>query len=52
MWYVLGNCCRKVVLEKIIIIDRVMGWNDKMGKRECEVEWMVKKVLLKRKCLL
>ena len=46
MWYVLGNCSRKDVLEKIIKIDRVMGWNGKMGKREGEVEWMVKKVFI------
>ena len=40
MWYVLDNCCRKVVQEKIIEIDKVMGWNDNMEKREGEVEWV------------
>ena len=52
MRYVLDNCYKKDVLEKIIRIDRVMGWTGKMGEREGEVEWMVKKVISRRKCLL
>ena len=52
MWYVPRNYYRKDILEEIIKIDRVMGLNDNMGKREGEVENMEKKVLSRRIFLL